>query len=160
MSLLRMRGWWSSPKGSWSIWMKRSFRPSQTSFMRDRAMCRWVLESVAPEVLQQSMRAWGKILAQAHAEWKFAPPSGLDFFRQHGWSPTVQRPFFVEARRLHRDKEMRFALLVRALSALSGRFRRRLEDLGRLRRHGAWLRGLSDTTGCFTVTMVAVVVPL
>ena len=56
-------------------------------------------------------------------------PNGFDFFRPHGWSPTVRRPFFAEARRLGREGEMRFAWLVRALSSLSGRFRRRMENL-------------------------------
>jgi methyltransferase (TIGR00027 family) len=92
------------------------------------SMRRWVLESVAPEVLKQNMRAWGRVLAQAHAEWRFAPASGFDFFRPHGWSPTVRRPFFVEARRLGREGEMRLAWLVRALSSLSPRFRRRLDN--------------------------------
>jgi methyltransferase (TIGR00027 family) len=89
---------------------------------------RWVLESVAPEVVKRNMRAWGKVLAQAHAEWKFAPLDGFDFFRRHGWSPTVKRPFFVEARRLRRDREMRFARVVHALSSVSARFRSRLEN--------------------------------
>jgi|CZKU01.1.fsa_nt_gi hypothetical protein len=31
-----------------------------------------ILESVAPEVLKRNMRAWGKVLARANAEWKFA----------------------------------------------------------------------------------------
>jgi methyltransferase (TIGR00027 family) len=89
---------------------------------------RWILESVAPEVLERNMRAWGGVLARAHAEWKFAPSSGFDFFRPHGWSPTVSRPFFMEARRLNRESEMGLAWLVRALSSLSRRFRRRLEN--------------------------------
>jgi methyltransferase (TIGR00027 family) len=91
-------------------------------------MRRWVLESVAPEIVERNMRAWGKVLARGNAEWKFAPPHGFDFFRRHGWSLTSRRPFFAEARRLGRDSELRFAWLVRALSAASGRFRSRLEN--------------------------------
>jgi methyltransferase (TIGR00027 family) len=91
-------------------------------------MRRWVLESAAPEVVKRNMRAWGKVLAQGHAEWKFAPANGFEFFRRHGWSLTVRRPFFAEARRLHRDTELRFGRLVRALSAFSGQFRSRLEN--------------------------------
>jgi methyltransferase (TIGR00027 family) len=92
------------------------------------SMRRWVLESAAPEFVKQNMRAWGKVLASANAEWKFAPANGFDFFRPHGWSLTVRRPFFAEARRLGREGEMRFAWLVRALSSLSGWFRRKLEN--------------------------------
>jgi O-methyltransferase involved in polyketide biosynthesis len=92
------------------------------------SMRRWVLESAAPEFVEQNMRAWGKVLASANAEWKFAPANGFDFFRPHGWSLTVRRPFFAEARRLGREGEMRFAWLVRALSSLSGWFRRKLEN--------------------------------
>jgi methyltransferase (TIGR00027 family) len=91
------------------------------------SMRRWVLESVSPEAVRQQMRAWGKILREAHAEWKFAPAIGLDFFRPHGWSPVVTRSCIVEARRLGRE-EMRHASLLRALSSLSVRFRQRLEN--------------------------------
>jgi methyltransferase (TIGR00027 family) len=93
------------------------------------SMRRWVLESVAPEVLKRNMRAWGKVLAQANAEWKFARPDGFDFFRPRGWSLTVRRPFMAEARRLGRESELPHAWLLRALSSLSGRFRRRMESL-------------------------------
>jgi methyltransferase (TIGR00027 family) len=93
------------------------------------SMRRWILESVAPEVLRRHMRAWGKVFAQANAEWKFAPPDGFDFFRSRGWSPTVSRPFMVEARRLGRESAVPRARLLRALSSLSGRFRRRMENL-------------------------------
>lgn len=92
------------------------------------SMRRWILEIASPDVVKRNMRAWGKILARARAEWKFAPADGFDFFRRQGRSPTVKRPFFVEARRLGRDRELRFAWLVRALSSASGRFRRRLEE--------------------------------
>jgi len=93
------------------------------------SMRRWILESVAPEVLKRNMRAWGKVLARANAEWKFAHPDGFDFFRPYGWSPTVRRPFMVEARRFGRGSEVPHAWLLRALSSLSGRFRRRMENL-------------------------------
>ena len=94
-----------------------------------RPMRRWILESVAPEVLKRNMRAWGKVLAQANAEWKFARPDGFDFFRQRGWSTAENRPFMTEARRLGRDNEVPLAWLLGVLSSLSRRFRRRLENL-------------------------------
>ncbi len=93
------------------------------------SMRRWILESVSPEVLKRNMRAWGDDLAQANAEWKFAHPKGLDYFRARGWSPAAKRPFMVEARRLGRESEVPHARLLRALSSLSGRFRRRMENL-------------------------------
>ncbi|MGA7123687.1 MAG: class I SAM-dependent methyltransferase [Polyangiaceae bacterium] len=91
------------------------------------SMRRWVLENISPEGLRQQMRAWGKILVAGGAPWKFAAPIGLDFFRPHRWSPVVTRSCIVEARRLNRE-EMRHARLLRALSRLSARFRRRLEN--------------------------------
>ena len=94
-----------------------------------RSMRRWILESVAPEVLKRNMRAWGKVLAQANAEWKFARPDGFDFFRPRGWSPIEMRPFMLEARRLGREGEVPHAWLLRVLSSLSARFRHRLENL-------------------------------
>lgn len=93
------------------------------------SMRRWILEGVAPEVLKRNMRAWGSVLALANAEWKFARPDGFDFFRPRGWSPTVRRPFMMEAHRLGRESEVLHAWLLRALSSLSGRFRRRMENL-------------------------------
>jgi hypothetical protein len=66
------------------------------------------------------MRAWGKVLAQANAEWKFAPPDGFDFFRPRGWSTTVRRPFFVEARRLGRESDVPHAWVLGTLSSVSG----------------------------------------
>jgi methyltransferase (TIGR00027 family) len=86
------------------------------------SMRRWVLESAAPEVLKRNMRAWGSVLTQGHAEWKFASPNGFEFFRPHGWSPKVERSFFAEARRLGRE-EGRHMWLLRAMAALSKRFK-------------------------------------
>ena len=98
--------------------------------LRARApMRRWILESCAPEFRDRSMQAWGKVLAAANAEWKFAPANGFDFFRPRGWSPTARRPFFGEARRLGREREVPHGRLLRVLSSLSGRFRQRLENL-------------------------------
>ncbi|MBV9947621.1 MAG: class I SAM-dependent methyltransferase, partial [Myxococcales bacterium] len=92
------------------------------------AMRRWILETAAPAIVERTMRAWGEVLAAGKARWRFAPPSGLDFFRARGWAPAIHRPFFLEARRLGRDREVRHAWLVRALSSLSRRFRDRLAE--------------------------------
>src|SRR5580658_5885282 len=91
------------------------------------SMRRWILESITRDVLKRNMRGWGRVLAEGHAEWKFAVPNGLEFFRSHGWSPKVERSFFAEARRLGR-LETRPAWLLRALTTLSKGFRRQLED--------------------------------
>ena len=93
-----------------------------------RSIRKWVLESISPDVVQRNMRAWGPILARANAQWKFAPPDGLGFFRRHGWSPTIERGFFREARRLGRDKEMRGASVIPVLAAVSKRFREGLAN--------------------------------
>jgi methyltransferase (TIGR00027 family) len=92
------------------------------------SMQRWILDNITPESLAQNMQAWGATLAEAHAEWKFAPSSGLDFFRPHGWSPVVVRSCVAEARRLGRY-EMRSAWLLRAFARLSPSFRARIEGL-------------------------------
>jgi methyltransferase (TIGR00027 family) len=76
----------------------------------------WVLEAAMPEVLTRARRAWGKALKPAGAEMKFAPASGLDFFRVSGWRPRVTRSLLDEAHRLGR--EMRFARLTRAITTM------------------------------------------
>jgi hypothetical protein len=90
-------------------------------------MRRWLLGVAAPEVVRQSMRAWGKVLRSGRAEMKFAPARGLDFFRPHGWVPAVTRSCIVEARRLGR--EMHHAWAFHALAWVSPKFRRKLEGL-------------------------------
>jgi methyltransferase (TIGR00027 family) len=95
--------------------------------LRARAsMQRWVLECMTPEVLKRNMRTWGKVLAEGHAEWKFAAPNGFDFFRPHGWSPKAERSFLAEARRLGRD-DVPNKWIVHALRAASKGFRQQLD---------------------------------
>jgi methyltransferase (TIGR00027 family) len=91
------------------------------------AVQRWILEAVAPEILERNMRAWGPTLAKGNAEWKFAHPGGFDFYRPLGWTPVVTRPFFAEARRLGRD--VPYAWMVRLLSSMSGALRTRFANL-------------------------------
>lgn len=76
----------------------------------------WILEAAMPEVLARARRAWGKALAPAGAEMKFAPASGLEFFEPLGWQPRVTRSLLEEAHRLRR--EMRFARIARAVTTL------------------------------------------
>jgi methyltransferase (TIGR00027 family) len=81
------------------------------------AVVSWVLETAAPEILARNRRAWGQQLESAGAEMKFAPANGLDFFRDFGWEPRVQRSCMLEAQRLGR--EVRFARLLRAVKSLT-----------------------------------------
>jgi hypothetical protein len=52
----------------------------------------------------------------AGAEMKFAPATGLDFFKPLGWQPRIVRSLLEEAHRLGR--EMPFAGLARAVTTL------------------------------------------
>jgi O-methyltransferase involved in polyketide biosynthesis len=88
---------------------------------------RWVLEAVAPEVLKRNMNAWGHVLRPAKAEWKFAHPNGLDYYRTLGWSPVATRSFFDEARKLGRPAKQDWIL--RLLSSASGSLRRKLANM-------------------------------
>jgi methyltransferase (TIGR00027 family) len=80
------------------------------------AVAGWVLEAAMPQVLAQARRAWGKTLAPAGAEMKFAPASGLDFFAPFGWRPRITLSLLEEAHRLGR--EMRFAKVARFVTTL------------------------------------------
>jgi methyltransferase (TIGR00027 family) len=66
----------------------------------------WLLENVAPSILTQAQRNWGKALRPAKAEMKFAPPEGLEFFRRHGWVATMTKSLLDEAERLGREMPM------------------------------------------------------
>jgi methyltransferase (TIGR00027 family) len=92
-----------------------------------RAVGAWVLEAAMPEVLARARRGWGKTLEPAGAAMKFAPASGLDFFRPFGWQPRVTRSLTLEAQR-HR-REMRFAALARAVSTLTARGREQWQKI-------------------------------
>jgi methyltransferase (TIGR00027 family) len=87
----------------------------------------WVLEAAAPEVLARARRGWGRTLEQASAAMKFAPASGLDFFRPFGWQAMVTRSLTTEAQRLRR--EMRFVAITRAVSTLTARGRDRWQKI-------------------------------
>ena len=61
------------------------------SFARDLAMQphiqSWVIDLASPGQLKLMQRTTGKQLSQAGAPFKFGPPEGADFFREHGWAP-------------------------------------------------------------------------
>jgi hypothetical protein len=77
-------------------------------------MALWLLENVTPPVLARMKRTWDKTLRSAGAEMKFAPQSGLGFFEEHGWTPTITKSLLDEAERLGR--EMRVVSAIRWLS--------------------------------------------
>jgi len=87
----------------------------------------WILEAIAPEVLERNMKAWGDVLRRANAEWKFAPANGFAFYSELGWSPIEARSFFDEARRLGR--KVRHDWIVRLLCAASSAFRTKVGNM-------------------------------
>ncbi len=76
----------------------------------------WLLECMSPAVLARQRVRWGKKLRAAHAEHKFAPAAGLEFFRPHGWTPRTTRSLLDEAQRLGR--EMRVVSFIRFVESL------------------------------------------
>lgn len=87
----------------------------------------WVLEAAMPEILARSRRQWKKNLDPAGAAMKFAPASGIGYFRRHGWTPRVERSCMLEAHRLGR--EARFATVLRAVKSLTAGGRKWLQDV-------------------------------
>lgn len=64
---------------------------------------RWLLDVSGTQALRWSRRGTlGRQLADAGATHRFAPAGGLDFFREHGWTPVEMRSSWTEARRLNR----------------------------------------------------------
>lgn len=84
------------------------------SLHRASAVRAWILEAAMPVALVRARRAWGAALAAGRAEMKFAPASGLDFYADHGWEPTLVRSLLEEAERYGR--QMRFAGLARVVT--------------------------------------------
>jgi methyltransferase (TIGR00027 family) len=87
----------------------------------------WVLEAAMPEILARSRRQWRKKLDPAGAAMKFAPASGVGFFRSHGWEPRVERSCMLEAYRLGRKP--RFASMLRAVKSLTAGGRKWLKTV-------------------------------
>lgn len=74
----------------------------------------WIVEAALPEVLVRAQKAWGAALARGNATMKFAPASGIEFFRAQGWRVEVTRSLLEEAERFGR--QMRFAPVARAVT--------------------------------------------
>jgi methyltransferase (TIGR00027 family) len=88
---------------------------------------RWILEAVAPAVLERNMKAWGHVLRPANAGWKFANADGLEYYRPIGWSPVAARSFFEEARRLGRPVKQDWIL--RLASSVSSSARKKIANM-------------------------------
>jgi len=96
--------------------------------LRARSAIRsWVLEAALPEVVKRNQRAWGKRMARAGTAMKFAPPEGIDYFRQFGWAVRTRRSCLLEARRLHREPPL--ASLLYFAKSLTARGRQWLDDV-------------------------------
>jgi methyltransferase (TIGR00027 family) len=97
----------------------------------------WVLESALPEVIERNQRAWGKHFQKAGAAMKFAPPNGLAYYHDQGWSVRTQRACLLEARRLGRGP--RFGGLLHWLKSRTASGREWLQNVvvyGTLERAG------------------------
>ena len=87
----------------------------------------WVLEAALPEVVRCNPRAWRKHFDKAGIAMQLAPPEGIDYFRQHGWTPRTRRSCLLEARRLHREPP--FANLLHFIKSLTPNGRQWLHDV-------------------------------
>ena len=67
---------------------------------------RWVIDLASPRLLKMMTRSWGKAAAAGNAPFKFAPPSGTDFFRELGWTERAYHSTMEEAERLDREMKM------------------------------------------------------
>ena len=66
----------------------------------------WLTDLASPKVKQVMQRYWGKPLKAANAPFQFAPESGEEFFRPHGWEAVEFRDFLSESRRFRRTMPM------------------------------------------------------
>jgi methyltransferase (TIGR00027 family) len=67
---------------------------------------RWVIDLASPRLLKMMSRSWGKSVAKGNAPFRFAPASGTDFFREHGWAERAYHSTMEEAERLDREMKM------------------------------------------------------
>jgi methyltransferase (TIGR00027 family) len=63
----------------------------------------WLLENVAPSILALQHKLYGEALRSAHADQKFAPAAGWEFFQARGWAARETRSLFEEGRRFGRE---------------------------------------------------------
>jgi methyltransferase (TIGR00027 family) len=85
------------------------------SFAKDLAtpphFMSWIIDLASPGQLKLMQRTMGRELSEADAAFKFAPPEGVDFFRQHGWAPKDVRGLLRTAAQFKRAPNELLALL-------------------------------------------------
>jgi methyltransferase (TIGR00027 family) len=63
----------------------------------------WILDMYHPRILRTGRRGkMGRMLAEANAQFRFAPPEGLRFFEPAGWAAAEIRSTLLEAKRMGR----------------------------------------------------------
>jgi methyltransferase (TIGR00027 family) len=62
----------------------------------------WLIDIVAPFILQMMQKTWGAKLDAAAAPLRFAPEEGPAFYQQFGWRTAEARETFLESKRLRR----------------------------------------------------------
>jgi methyltransferase (TIGR00027 family) len=62
----------------------------------------WVIDLVSPGLLKMVQKQVGQQLRDANAPLKFAPPNGLQFFRERGWEPVEAREMLKTAAKYKR----------------------------------------------------------
>src|ERR1051325_8513901 len=62
----------------------------------------WLIDIVAPFIMEMMRKTWGRQLDAAAAKCRFAPEEGPAFYEPFGWRTAEARNTFVEAQRLRR----------------------------------------------------------
>jgi len=72
----------------------------------------WVIDLVSPGLMKMVQKQVGQQLRDANAPLKFAPPNGLQFFRERGWEPVEAREMLKAAAR-HKRVNLLFRLFAK-----------------------------------------------
>lgn len=70
------------------------------------SFARWVIDLASPRLMKMMEKSWGAAASSGNAPFKFAPASGTDFFREHGWEERAFHSTMEEAQRLHREMKL------------------------------------------------------
>jgi methyltransferase (TIGR00027 family) len=71
----------------------------------------WVVDLASPGQLRLMQRTTGKVLSEAGAAFKFAPPQGAQFFSSCGWEPKEVQGMLKTAERFNRAPAELLSLL-------------------------------------------------
>lgn len=66
------------------------------------SFCWWLLDFIAPKLLEFLRRSWDKTLTAGNSRMQFAPEEGLEFYRALGWKVAEFRNTWEEAKQLKR----------------------------------------------------------